>query len=227
MADRREAMAVSAEARRLELPAALALIALTGGVGVGLLGNGLAAAWAGLMALLLIADAKLYRHLDQAEGELSESAVTRLAMWAAVLASLFAALPAMLMLDGGQAGAAAAIVLLVAGVARFCGPGASGVPRIALCGAAPLAVTLLVTPLALVFSGRPDWDAALVVVLGGFALMGYVVQARLAPGRELRADIVALTEANERALASLRAVAELNTKDSAALPRNSYQRKAA
>lgn len=224
MLDSQTAFRVAAEARRRELPAALALIVLSGGIATASLGDALPIGWTGLLVLLLIADAGIYRRLNLREGKIDTAILTRLGGWAAALASAFALLPAMLMLGGRQAGAAAALILLVAGVARFCGPGASGAPRVALAGTAPLALTLLATPVFLAISGRPDWDAALISVIGGFALMAYVVHARLAPGRELHAEFAAMTEEmNARAAAHL----ELATKLNAARDGASRQRRLA
>src|SRR5262249_2178687 len=91
----------------------------------------------------------------------------------------YAVLPAALWFDGKAAGAAAAMVLWVAGVVRHMSGGSGRLP-VGIAGAAPPALSLLLAPLPLAASAqRPDWDLAIVAAVGGGALMAYVTQARL------------------------------------------------
>lgn len=173
------ALASAADMRRRELPAAVALAILTGGLAAAILGGAGGVAWAGAIALTLIIDAELYRRLDVAEARLEGRLLAGLAGWAFAMSALYAVLPTALWFNGEAAGAAAAMVLWVAGVAR-CFNGGAGRMVIALAGAAPPALALLISPLALAaLSARPDWDLALIAVVGGGALMAYVVQVRL------------------------------------------------
>ncbi len=172
-------LASAADARRRELPAAVALTILIGGLAAAILGGAGGVAWAGAIALMLIIDAELYRRLDLAEARLEGRVLAALAGWAFFMSALYAVLPTALWFNGEAAGAAAAMVLWVAGVAR-CFNGGAGRIGIALAGAAPPALALLISPLALAAaSARPDWDFALIAAVGGGALMAYVVQVRL------------------------------------------------
>ncbi len=174
------ALASATETRRRELPAACALTLLTGGLSAAITGEGFAVFWAGVMALLLIADAEIYRRLDVAEAPLSRKRVAALAGWAFFHAAFYATLPAALWFDGEAAGAAAAMVLWVAGVVRHFGAGARGLLPVAIAGATPPALSLLFAPLAIAAaSARPDWDLAVIAAIGGGALMVYVTHARL------------------------------------------------
>ncbi len=174
------ALASATETRRRELPAACALTLLTGGLSAAITGEGFAVFWAGVMALLLIADAEIYRRLDIAEAPLSRKRVAALAGWAFFHAAFYATLPAALWFDGEAAGAAAAMVLWVAGVVRHFGAGARGLLPVAIAGATPPALSLLFAPLAIAAaSARPDWDLAVIAAMGGGALMVYVTHARL------------------------------------------------
>ncbi len=216
MLDPQAALAAAAEARRRELPVTIALTILVGGVGAAILDSPYAIAWAALIAGLLIGDAALYRRLDQADAPAPRT-VERLALWASAVSCAYALLPLALALANPGAGLAAAAVLLVAGVVRFCGPGLSGGVRVAIAGTAPLALALLAVPLVLASAGRPDWDAALIAVIGGGALMAYTLQARLGQGRELRARIEALQgEMKARGAAYLETMAALSAAREAA-----------
>ena len=173
------ALASAAEMRRRELPAAVALTILTGGLAAAIMGGAGSVAWAGAMTLMLIFDAELYRRLDIAEARLEGRMPGALAGWALLLSTLYAALPVALWLDGEAAGAAAAMVLWIVGVVRGCNGGA-GRLSIAMAGAAPPALALLLSPLVIAAaSARPDWGLALIAVVGGGALMAYVVHAPL------------------------------------------------
>jgi signal transduction histidine kinase/ActR/RegA family two-component response regulator len=216
MLDPQAALAAAAEARRRELPVSIALTILVGGVGAAILDSPYAIAWAALITALLIGDAAIYRQLDQAEAP-SPRVAARLALWAGSVSCAYALLPLALALANPGAGLAAAAVLLVAGVVRYCGPGLSGGVRVAIAGAAPLALALLAVPLLLASAGRPDWDAALIAVIGGGALMAYTLQARLGQGRELRASIAALqAEMKSRGAAYLDTMAALSAAREAA-----------
>jgi PAS domain S-box-containing protein len=92
-------------------------------------------------------------------------------------------------MDGeAAAGAAAAMVLWVAGVVRHFSPGASGALPIAIAGAAPPAFSLLCSPLMIAaMANRPDWDLAVIAAVGGGALMVYVTTARVSASDAERA----------------------------------------
>lgn len=174
------ALTEAAETRRRELPAALALAILIGGVAAAIMDGGAAVGWAAVMALILIFDAELYRRLEAADRKLDAALIAGLAAWAAFSSAFYAVLPAALWLDGQAAGAAAAMVLWVAAVVRHFSPGVSGAWPIALAGAAPPALSLLASPmLVAAMSARPDWDLAIIAAIGGGALMAYVTHARL------------------------------------------------
>ncbi len=173
------ALASAAETRRRELPAAVAIVILTGGLAAAIVGNSGPVGWAAVMGLVLIADAEIYRRLDLAEAQLKGGVVWALAAWAFMSSAFYAVLPAALWLDGQAAGAAAAMVLWVAGVVRHVS-GNSGAWPIAAAGAAPPALSLLLAPIAMaVATIRPDWDLAIIAAVGGGALMAYVAQARI------------------------------------------------
>jgi signal transduction histidine kinase/ActR/RegA family two-component response regulator len=130
------------------------------------------------MSLLLIVDAEIYRRLDIAEVKLEGRTTALLAGWAFLMSLFYATLPAALWFNGAPTGAAAAMVMWVAGVVRYFNGGA-GRMEIALAGAAPPALSLVVAPLAMaLFSFRSDWDVAIVAAVGGGVLMVYVAQAR-------------------------------------------------
>jgi CheY-like chemotaxis protein/PAS domain-containing protein len=170
----------AAETRRRELPVSVALLVLTGGLSAAILGEGGPIGWAALMVPLLIAEAELYRRLDIAGARASGRLLWLLCGWAFLLSCLYASLPMALWLSGGSSACAAAMVLWIAGVIRQLGVGA-GAPAIAMAGAAPPALSLLLSPLAMVaMSARPDWDLAVIAAVGGGALLIYVAQARLA-----------------------------------------------
>jgi PAS domain S-box-containing protein len=181
-------MASAAETRRRELPASIALTMLTGGIAAAIMGGPQPVGWAAVMALLLIADAELYRRLDAAGAPLDGARVAGLAAWAAMSSAFYALLPISLWLHGEAAGAAAAVLLWIAGVVRHFSPGASGALPIALAGAAPPALSLLGSPLLLAaMTTRPDWDLAFIAAVGGGALMAYVTQARISAADAERA----------------------------------------
>ncbi len=206
-------LAAAAETRRRELPVSVALIILTGGIGAAVLENGAAVGWAALVSALLFADAELYRRLEQRElaPQSSKAAFALLCAWTAGASCVFASLPVALVMDGAGAALTAAMVLLIAGVVRLCGPGASGGAGVALAGAAPLAAALLAFPLLLWLGARPDWDAAFIAVLGGGALMAFSTHARLRHEGEARRQITELAaEMAAKAAIHLETVAALN-----------------
>jgi len=182
------ALASAAETRRREMPASVALVLLTGGLAAAIMDGGGAVGWAAIMALLLILDTELYRRLEAADVTLDRKLTVGLGVWAFACSCFYAALPVALWLDGQAAGAAAAMVLWVAGVVRHFSPGASGALPIALAGAAPPALALLGSPLMLAAMTRqPDWDLAVIAAVGGGALMAYVTQARVSAAQAERA----------------------------------------
>ncbi|MDX2276369.1 MAG: ATP-binding protein [Hyphomonadaceae bacterium] len=180
-------LSAAAEARRRELPASVAVTILTGGLTAAIMGGSSPVMWAGTMSLLLIVDAEIYRRLDLSDARLEDDRIAALlAGWAFLMSMFYATLPTALWLNGSAAGAAAATVLWVTGAVRYFGAGA-GRMRIALAGAAPPAMALLLAPFALAFlSYRPDWDVALIAAVGGGALMVYVAQARLSAAQAER-----------------------------------------
>ncbi len=181
-------LAAAAETRRRELPASIALVILTGGVAAAIMGGVGAVAWAATVSVLLVFDAELYRRLDAADAKPGGRLAAGLAGWAFLSSLFYATLPIALWNHGAAAGAAAAMVLWVAGVVRHFSPGASGGLAIALAGAAPPALALLVAPLAMAAaSARPDWDLAVIAAIGGGALMAYVTHARVSAEHAERA----------------------------------------
>jgi PAS domain S-box-containing protein len=181
-------LAAAAETRRRELPASIALVILTGGVAAAIMGGVGAVGWAAIVSLLLVFDAELYRRLDAADAKLRGRVRAGLAGWAFLNSAFYATLPIALWNHGAAAGAAAAMVLWVAGVVRHFSPGASGGLVIAVAGAAPPALALLVAPLVMAAaSARPDWDLAVIAAIGGGALMAYVTQARVSAEHAERA----------------------------------------
>ncbi|MGE0595734.1 MAG: ATP-binding protein [Hyphomonadaceae bacterium] len=171
------ALANAADARRRELPASVAVAVLTGGLAAAILGGAGPVVWAAAMALILIADAELYRRLDVSEVEPGPRLVAALAGWSLASSSFYATLPFALWLSGEAAGAAAAMVLWIAGVVRHI----NGVNRweIAAAGAAPSALSVLVAPVLMAMTTlRPDWDLAVIAAVGGASLMVYVAYAR-------------------------------------------------
>jgi PAS domain S-box-containing protein len=181
------ALSDAAETRRRELPAALALAILIGGLAAAIMDGGAAVGWAAVMALILIFDGELYRRLEAADRALTPRMIAGLAAWAAFSSAFYAVLPAALWLDGQAAGAAAAMVLWVAAVVRHFSPGVSGAWPIAIAGAAPPALSLLASPLLMAaMTTRPDWDLAVVAAIGGGALMAYVTHARMSAARAER-----------------------------------------
>jgi len=219
------------------MPASIALVLLTGGIAAAIMGGPGAVGWSAIMALLLILDTELYRRLDAGETRLDRATVTMLAVWSFLSSAFYAMLPAALWLDGQAAGAAAAMVLWVAGVVRHFSPGQSGALPVALAGAAPPALSLLGAPLTIAaMTPRSDWDLAVIAAVGGGALMAYVTQARLSAAeaerkvRGMAAEenmqdtlaqlmlggdriAVALIDANDRVVAASKSVSEwLNLK---------------
>jgi len=174
------ALASAAETRRREMPASIALVILTGGIAAAIMGGAQPVAWAAVMALLLIFDTELYRRLDRAESAIRGPVLAALAAWSFASSAFYAVLPLSLWLHGAAAGAAAAMVLWVAGVVRHFSKGQSGAWPIAVAGAAPPALSLLVAPLLMAgMTRQPDWDLAVIAAVGGFALMAYVTTARI------------------------------------------------
>lgn len=223
-----QSIAAAAEARRRELPLSVALIVLTGGVGAAVLENSAAVAWAGVVSALLFVDAEIYRRLERREPAALEASFAMLAAWSAATSCVFAILPGLLVLDGASAAVAAAMVLLIAGFVRLCGPGASGGAGVAIAGGAPLALSLLAFPLLFMLAGRPDWDASLVAVLGGGALMAYVAHARLRQDSEVSLRLAELgEEMAARAAIHLETIAALNATQAEAAQRDRELRKSA
>ncbi len=181
-------LASAAETRRREMPASIALVMLTGGLAAAIMDGGGAVGWAAIMALLLILDTELYRRLDASDAQLQGKTLAGLALWSFASSAFYAVLPAALWLDGQAAAAAAAMVLWVAGVVRHFSPGASGALPIAIAGATPPALSLLVSPIVMASMTRqPDWDLAVIAAVGGGALMAYVTQARVSAAEAERA----------------------------------------
>ncbi|HYD88232.1 MAG TPA: ATP-binding protein [Vitreimonas sp.] len=182
------ALASAAETRRREMPASIALVILTGGLAAAIMEGPGAVGWAAIMSLLLIFDTELYRRLDAADAKIQGPTLAGLTLWAFASSTFYAVLPASLWLDGQAAGAAAAMVLWVAGVVRHFSPGGSGALPIALAGAAPPALSLVLAPLAIAsMTAQPDWDLAIIAAVGGGALMAYVTQARVSAADAERA----------------------------------------
>jgi PAS domain S-box-containing protein len=182
------AFASAAETRRREMPASIALTILTGGIAAAIMGGPWPVGWSAIMALLLIFDTELYRRLDAAETKIEGRTMAGLIVWAAFSSGFYAILPITLWLHGEAAGAAAAMLLWVAGVVRHFSPGVSGALPIALAGAAPPALALLASPLMMAaMTTRPDWDLAFIAAVGGGALMAYVTQARVSAAEAERA----------------------------------------
>ncbi|MGE0742859.1 MAG: ATP-binding protein [Hyphomonadaceae bacterium] len=187
----------AAETRRREMPASIALIILTGGLAAAIMGGGAPVGWAAIMSLLLIADTEIYRRLDAADVRIEGRAMALLAGWAFLSSAFYAVLPIALWLDGQAAGAAAAMVLWVAGVVRHFSRGASGALPIAVAGAAPPALSLLCSPLMLAaMTQQPDWDLAFIAAVGGGALMAYVTFARVSAQDAERALTQAVQQEN-------------------------------
>jgi PAS domain S-box-containing protein len=182
------ALASAAETRRREMPASIALTILTGGIAAAIMGGPWPVGWAAVMAVLWIFDTELYRRLDAADTKIQGRNLVGLCVWAAFCSGFYALLPITLWLNGEAAGAAAAMLLWVAGVVRHFSPGASGALAIAAAGAAPPALSLLASPLMMAaMSSQPDWDLAFIAAVGGGALMAYVTQARVSAGNAERA----------------------------------------
>jgi PAS domain S-box-containing protein len=174
------ALANAAETRRREMPASVALIILTGGIAAAIMGGPGPVAWAAITSLLLILDTELYRRLDRAEARIEGWVLAGIAAWSFASSAFYAVLPIALWLNGQAAGAAAAMVLWVAGVVRHFSKGQSGALAIAVAGAAPPAISLMAAPLMMAgMTQRPDWDLAVIAAIGGLALMVYVTAARL------------------------------------------------
>ncbi len=182
------ALASAAETRRREMPASIALTILTGGIAAAIMGGPWPVGWCAVMSVLLILDTELYRRLDTAETKIEGRTLIGLCVWAAFSSGFYALLPITLWLHGEAAGAAAAMLLWVAGVVRHFSPGASGALPIAAAGAAPPALSLLASPLMLAaMTQQPDWDLAFIAAVGGGALMAYVTQARVSAAHAERA----------------------------------------
>lgn len=223
-------LAAAAETRRREFPVSVALIILTGGIGAAVLESGAAVGWAALVSLLLFADAEIYRWLEQRElaPEFRKASFALLCAWSATASCIFASLPAALVVDGAGAALTAAMVLLIAGVVRLCGPGMSGGAGVALAGGAPLALTLFAFPLLLWLGARPDWDAAFIAVLGGGALMAFTAHSRLRHESEARQQLAELAaEMAAKAAIHLETIAALHAARDEAAVRGQDVRKSA
>ncbi len=174
------ALASAAETRRREMPASVALAILTGGIAAAITGGPGPVGWAAIVSLLLILDTELYRRLEAADTPIRGRVMGGLIAWSFLSSCFYAVLPIALWISGEPAGAAAAMVLWVAGVVRHFSAGQSGALPIALAGAAPPALSLTCAPLLLAsMSARGDWDLAIIAAVGGLALMVYVTQARM------------------------------------------------
>ena len=181
-------LAAAADTRRREMPASIAIVILTGGIAAAIMHGPGPVAWAAIMSLLLIFDTELYRRFDGADVKLTARTTAGLAAWSFVSSAFYATLPMALWLNGQAAGAAAAMVLWVAGVVRHFSPGASGALPIAVAGAAPPALSLTLAPLMIAaMTTQPDWDLAVIAAVGGAALMVYVTQARVSAAEAERA----------------------------------------
>ncbi|HVZ99099.1 MAG TPA: ATP-binding protein [Caulobacterales bacterium] len=190
------ALASAADTRRRELPAAIALIILTGGLAAAIMGGVDPVGWAAAMALLLIADTEIYRRLERSDAPVRPRMEAALAAWAFFCSAAYAVLPAALWLNGQAAGAAAAMILWVAGVVRHLGRGTASL-AIAAAGAAPPALSLMLAPFAIAASAaRPDWDLGVIAAVGGVALMVYVAQARISATEAERALLRAAANEN-------------------------------
>lgn len=173
-------LAHAAAARRREMPVAIALVLLTGGIAAAVLGGAGPVAWAAVMVVLFILDTELYRRLDTVDAQLTQTASLGIAVWAFFCSTFYVALPIALWAQGQAAGAVAAMVLWVVGVVRQFDPGLSGSLAVAIAGAAPPALSLMGAPLWFAaHSPQPDWDLAVIAVAGGGALTAYVMHARL------------------------------------------------
>ncbi|MGH6949300.1 MAG: PAS domain-containing protein [Vitreimonas sp.] len=198
-------LASAADTRRREMPVSIALILFTGGIAAAIVEGPGPVGWAAMMSLLLILDTELYNRLDAREFRLDGRSKVALAAWSLACSGFYAVLPAALWLDGQAAGAAAAVVLWVAGVVRQFSPGASGALPVAIAGAAPPALSLLCFPLLVAaVTPQPDWDLAVIAAVGGGALMAYVTQARVsAAGAERALRQRAETASMQHTLAQL------------------------
>src|SRR5262245_20925790 len=173
-------LAAAAETRRREMPASIAIVILTGGIAAAIMHGPGAVGWAAITSLLLIFDAELYRRFDAADVKLTPRVTAALSLWSFASSAFYATLPIALWLNGQAAGAAAAMVLWVAGVVRHFSPGASGALPIAIAGAAPPALSIVLAPFMIAaMTAQPDWDLAVIAAIGGCALMVYVTQARV------------------------------------------------
>src|SRR5262249_14786189 len=161
-------LAAAAETRRREMPASIAIIILTGGIAAAIKHGPGAVGWRAIPSLWLIFGAELYRRFDAAEVKLTPRVTAALSLWSFASSAFYATLPIALWLDGQAAGAAAAMVLWVVGVVRHFSPGASGAPSIAVAGAAPPALSLVLAPfLIAAMTTQPDWDVAVIAAIGG------------------------------------------------------------
>jgi PAS domain S-box-containing protein len=174
-----QALARATEVRRRALPATAAFVILTGGLAAAIMGQAGAIGWAVAVTVLLVGETELYRRLEM-RSRAPGVAAQRWTAAAAFLGScVYAALPTALWWDGTAAGCAAALGLWVAGGVRHVGGGWTA--GIAAAGAAPPIVSLALTPvLKAASTAQPDWDAAVIAVLSGVALILFVARARLA-----------------------------------------------
>jgi PAS domain S-box-containing protein len=200
-----QALTYAADIRRREMPASVALVILTGGVAAAIMHGAGPVAWSAVMSLLLIFDTELYRRLERGEAPVRGRLLAGLCAWSFTSSAFYASLPAALWLSGNAAGAAAAIVLWVAGVVRHFSRGVSGAWPIALAGAAPPALAVLAAPFLIAFmTAQPDWDLAVIAAIGGGALMAYVTAARAsAENAETLLRQTQLSDSMDRTLAQL------------------------
>jgi hypothetical protein len=173
------ALARASDLRRRGLPATAAFVILTGGLAAAIMGQAGAIGWAVAVTALLVGETELYRRLEL-RSTAPGAAAQRWTAAAAFLGScVYAALPTALWWDGTAAGCAAALGLWVAGAVRHVGGGWTA--SIAAAGAAPPILSLALSPLLKAAStAQPDWDAAVIAVLSGTALILFVARARLA-----------------------------------------------
>lgn len=176
---KQNALTGAADERRRQLPSSVALVLLIGGFGAALLSSAFAVAWALTMVVLLGVDKELYARLAAGEHrQLMPDFV--LFGWGALINAGFAALPIALWLEGGAAGAAGALVLWLAAALRPFGVGFSGSLWIAAANAAPNVLALLATPAVAALAGASRaWDSAVIVAIGGGALLYFVISSRI------------------------------------------------
>ncbi len=168
----------AAETRRRELPIAIALTLLTGGLAAIIIGSLWPVSWAALMAGVLMADVEIYRRADLHAHAPRGWLTPALAIWGFISSAVYAVLPGALWLDGEAGAAAAAMILWVAAVFRQV-MAAPGPVAVTLAGVAPPILSMLGAPLAAaVISAKADWDLAAIAMVGGGAMLAYVASTR-------------------------------------------------